>query len=209
MGQSRHAQAARRLARQMNSLRAKLTHFPLLARVAPFIAFLVLTFGQSVGSDSGRYWLYLAKTILGGWMLWAVRPVVEEMRWKLSLSAVVVGVAMFAIWVGLDDLLVRLGLPNSYPKLNVSATPWNPFARFGEGSAAGWFFVVVRIAGSTWIVPPLEEVFFRSFLYRYVARADFRSVPLGLFAWKPFLIVSVIFGSEHREWLAGLFCGFA
>ena len=32
---------------------------------------------------------------------------------------------------------------------------------------------------------------------------------LGSFAWQPFLLASVIFGLEHREWLAGILCGFA
>jgi len=67
----------------------------------------------------------------------------------------------------------------------------------------------VRIAGSASIVPLLEEVFFRSFLYRYLAKPDFLSVRLGTFAWRPFLITSLIFGFEHREWLAGVLCGFA
>ena len=61
----------------------------------------------------------------------------------------------------------------------------------------------------TLIVPPLEEVFFRSFLYRYLIRADFLSLPLGGFVWKPFVITSLVFGLEHREWLAGILCGFA
>ncbi len=193
----------------MNPLKAKLTQSPLLARVGPYIVFLLLTFFQGSCGALGRYWLYLAKTMVGAWMLWGVRPMVPEMRWNLSWPAAVVGVGMFALWVGLDDLLVGLGLPNSYPKLNASAAAWNPLVQFGEGAPAAWFFIVVRLAGSALIVPPLEEVFFRSFLYRYAARADFLSVPLGRFAWRPFLIASVIFGMEHREWLAGVLCGLA
>jgi CAAX prenyl protease-like protein len=47
---------------------------------------------------------------------------------------------------------------------------------------------VVRVLGSALVVPPLEEVFYRSFIYRYLAKADFQSVPLGAFAWVPFLV---------------------
>ena len=34
---------------------------------------------------------------------------------------------------------------------------------------------------------------------------------LGTFAWRPFLVTSLIFALEHRpiDWLGGLFCGFA
>ena len=193
----------------MNSLAAILRQSPVTARVAPFVVFIVITFAQDWFGAAGRYWLYLAKTLVGAWMLWAVWPVVTEMRWKIGWQAVPVGVGVFAMWVGLDDLLVRLGLPNSYPKLKLSGTAWNPNDTFGAGSALAWFFVVVRIAGSSLVVPMLEEVFFRSFLYRYVTRVDFLSVSLGAFVLRSFLITSLVFGFEHREWLAGLLCGFA
>jgi CAAX prenyl protease-like protein len=55
----------------------------------------------------------------------------------------------------------------------------------------------------------LEEVFFRSFLYRYIIKVDFQSVPLGTFNWLAFLATSLIFGFEHNQWLAGILCGFA
>ena len=190
-------------------LRAHFLQPPLLPRVAPFLVFIALTFCQGCFGEAAGYWLYLAKTVVGGWMLWVVYPVVEEMRWNLSWEAAVVGVAMAGMWVGLDDLLVFLGFPDSYPKMKLSGAGWNPSAQFGHGAGLAWFFIVVRIAGSSLVVPLLEEVFFRSFLYRYVARADFLSVRLGSFAWQPFLLASVIFGLEHREWLAGILCGFA
>ena len=192
----------------MNSLTAQLIRSPLRARVIPFVVFIVLTSGQSWLGGAGRYWLYLAKTLAGAWMLWAVRPVVAEMRWNFSWPAGLVGVAVFFLWIGLDDLLMNLGFPKSYPKMGSSAG-WNPNAFFGEGSSLAWLFIVVRLAGSALVVPPLEEVFFRSFLHRYVVRTDFLKVPLGIPGWRPFLVVSLIFGFEHREWLAGLLCGFA
>jgi hypothetical protein len=193
----------------MNSLIARLTQSPVAARVAPFIVFVVLTFGQGFVGETGRYWIYLAKTIVGLWMLGLVRPVVEEMRWKVSWEAVAVGVAAFILWVGLDDWLIRIGFNSSYPKLKLSGPPWNPNDPFGTGSALAWCFILVRVIGSALIVPPLEEVFFRSFLYRYIMKVDFLSVPLGTFGWLPFVATSILFGVEHREWLAGILCGFA
>ena len=193
----------------MNSLVAILRRSPVTARVVPFVVFIVITFAQDWFGAAGRYWLYLAKTLVGAWMLWAVWPVVTEMRWKLSWQAVVVGIGVFVLWVGLDDLLVKLGLPNSYPKLKLSGAAWNPHETFGVGSVLTWFFIVVRIAGSSLVVPMLEEVFFRSFLYRYVTKVNFLSVSLGAFVLRSFLITSLIFGFEHREWLAGLLCGLA
>jgi len=139
-----------------------------------------------------------------------VHSVVQEMRWKMSWEAVVAGLAVFVVWVGLDGIVptqqeiwVKLGLSKA------PSTPtrvWNPFAQFGNGTELGWFFVCVRVLGSALVVPALEEVFYRSFLYRWIARPDFASMPLGQFAWKPFIITAVLFGFAHNEWLAGTLC---
>ena len=184
-----------------------LANFPAIARVAPFLVFLVLTVCQPYVGMEGRYWLYLAKTLVGACMLWVARGVVREMRWKLSGEAVVAGVVVFVLWVGLDqivpteqELWIKLGLSKG------PAPAWNPFVQFGSGSVLGWFFVYARILGTALVVPPLEEVFYRSFLYRWIARPDFASVPLGQFTWKPFLFAALIFGFAHNEWLAGIFC---
>jgi CAAX protease family protein len=194
----------------MNVPTVLLANFPAIARVAPFVVFVVLTFCQGCFGEEGRYWFYFAKTLIGAWMLWVVRGVVQEMRWKLSWEAVVAGLVVFVVWVGLDrivptqqELWIKLGLS----KVPANPTPpWNPFAHFADCTALGWFFLAVRVLGSSLVVPPLEEVFYRSFLYRWIARPDFASVPLGQFARKPFLSVALIFGFAHNEWLAGILC---
>jgi len=184
----------------MTRLRQRFSDSPAFVRVAPFAVFLVLTFCQGQFGEAPRYWLYLAKTLVGAWLIWEMRPFVSEMRWAFSWEAVVVGVAVFVAWVGLNDF---------HPKLGKAGAVWNPHAQFGDGAGVAWFFVVVRIVGSSLVVPPLEEVIYRSFLYRYVAKADFQSVPLGQFAWLPFLVTAGVFGFAHYEWLAGILCGFA
>ena len=176
-----------------------------LVRVVPFALFIVLTFGQDLFGGSARYWLYFLKTALGAWMIWEVRALIPEMRWRVSWEAIVVGMAVFAIWVGLDPLLSTVGL--KYPKLMAGGTPWNPHTQFGQDAALAWFFVLVRIAGSALVVPPLEEVFFRSWLYRYIANPDFQAIPLGKVLWLPIVASSVVFGLEHREWVAGILAG--
>jgi CAAX prenyl protease-like protein len=170
-----------------------------MARVAPFAIFLALTFCQGLFGEASRYWFYLAKTVVGAWLIIATWPVVAEMRWALSWQALAAGVAVFALWVGID---------NFYPKLTKASPAWNPCAQFGQGAPLAWLFIVARIAGSTLVVPPLEEVFYRSFIYRFIARPQFQEVPLGTFSWTPFLVTSAIFGFSHYEWVAGILCGF-
>lgn len=206
----------------MDPVTKQLRSSPTLARVAPFIVFLGLTACQGQFGEAGRYWFYLAKTVVGAWLVWSVWPAVTEMRWVFSWEAVVAGVAVFAIWVGLDgfypslDQLIQKYLYPVFKSLGLASWcqpakvtgPWNPNLHFGEGTALAWFFILVRIAGSSLVVPPIEEVFYRSFLYRYIAKPDFQSVPLGFFAWTPFLLTAAIFGFSHYEWLAGILCAF-
>jgi len=184
----------------MNLLRQKLAASPVLARVAPFGLFLLLTAGQGKIFAGSEFWLYLVKTLIGAGLIWIMYPLVTEMRWAFSWEAVVVGVAVFAIWVGLDDY---------YPKFIKAGAAWNPNTAFGGGSGLAWLFILTRIIGSTLVVPPLEEVFYRSFVYRSLAAPQFESVPLNRFGWLPFLGTAIVFGFSHVEWLAAILCGMA
>jgi CAAX prenyl protease-like protein len=183
----------------MYLLANKFRNSPIAVRFVPFAVFLVLTFGAGIGGEQSPYWFYLIKSLVGAWLIWEMRPFVEEMRWVLSWEAVVVGVAVCAMWIGID---------NFYPKMG-SGKPQNPNLVFGQGSSMAWFFVVVHILGSTFVVPPLEEVFYRSFLYRYLIRMDFLTMPLGRMNPLSFVVTSALFGFEHYQWLAGILCGLA
>ena len=171
-----------------------------MARVAPFVIFLGLTFGQGQFGAASAYWFYLAKTLVAVWLIWEMHPLVLEMRWAISWEAVVIGIGVFVVWVGLDPF---------YPKFLTSGVVWNPHEQFGENSALAWLMMVTRILGSTLVVPPLEEVFYRSFLYRYIVKPDFLSVSLNRFLLWPFLATAAVFGISHFQWLAGILCGMA
>jgi uncharacterized protein len=173
---------------------------PIAARVAPFLIFLALTFFQGKFGAASAYWFYFAKTIAGVWLVWEMRPFVAEMRWVISWEAIAVGILIFAMWVGIDPF---------YPHLMKGGATGNPSEQFGANSALAWFFVTIHILGMTFVVPPLEEVFYRSFLYRYIVNQNFLSVPLNRFLAWPFLATAAIFGFSHNEWLAGILCGAA
>jgi CAAX prenyl protease-like protein len=189
----------------------RLFRSPAVLRVAPFVIFILLTTGQGEFGPAAAYWFYLAKTIAGLGMILALRPFIAEMRWAFSWEAVVVGMGVFVMWISIsgewttqNTLWIKLGLTHApeTPRLI-----WNPNEQFGPGSALAWLFIVVRILGSTFIVPPLEEVFYRSFLYRYLAKQDFLSVPLNRFFPVPFLLTAAVFGLTHNEWISGILCG--
>lgn len=173
---------------------------PILLRVVPFALFAGLTVLQGRLGETSQYWMYAFKTILGAWMLWIVWPHVKEMRWIFSWEAVFIGVLVFLAWVGLDG---------HYPLISAREASFDPRKSYGSGSALALFFTAVRTIGSSIIVPPLEEVFYRSFLYRYFIKSDFLQIPFARFDWRAFLIVGVVFGVSHYEWLPGILCAFA
>jgi CAAX prenyl protease-like protein len=182
-------------------LRKKFKESPEFARVAPLVIFFGLTFLQGHLGEGSKYWVYIVKTLIGAWLIWEMRPFVEEMRWVFSLEAVLVGIGVCVLWVGLDGWYPRLVEPNQAS---------SPLKQNGAGSELGWVYVVVRLIGSSLVVPPLEEVFYRSFLYRYFVRENFWTMPLGQFHVLSFVVTSTIFGLMHPEqWVAGILCGLA
>ena len=182
----------------MKELTEKLQTSPLLARTIPFVAFLLLTSCQGSLGQASHYWIYTAKCVCGVWLVWITWPLVPEMRWVISLEALFTGTLVFAIWVALDS---------DYPKLSQPDNTWNLPTHLKSAPEMVWFFTTVRIAGSTLLVPLLEEVFYRSFLYRYISAPNWLYTPLNQFNAKAFLATSVIFGLTHQHWLAGVLCG--
>ena len=146
-------------------LRKHFAASPLVARVAPFVIFLALTACQGQFGEASRYWFYLAKTLVGAWLVFEMRPFVAEMRAAFSWEAVAVGVGVFAMWVGLDGFYPKMSELGAKVGLSKGAATvvaaWNPHVQFGEDAALAWFFIAVRILGSSLVVPALEEVFFR------------------------------------------------
>ncbi len=187
----------------MNFLREKISASPAHARVVPYVVLLALTFLQDGFGEEARFWVYFAKMLVGLWCIYEMRSFATEIRWAFSWEAVVIGVGIFAVWVGLNPY---------YPMNEVlmkAGEPWNPFKLYGEGSGMAWFFVAVRTFGSALIVPPIEEAFYRSFLYRWFVRTNFTEMPLNRFHGLSFVVTALFFGLVHYQWVAGILCGMA
>jgi uncharacterized protein len=178
----------------------KIVASPILVRVIPFATFAALTMLQGGFGEASQYWIYALKTVLGAWLLWLLRSYIKEMKWSFSWEAVAVGVGVFLAWVGLDGY---------YPMFAQRSGAFNPLSTYGAGSSMAMIFIGVRIIGSSLVVPPLEEVFYRSFIYRFLTKSNFLDIPLSRFEWRAFLIAGVVFGIGHFEWLPGILCAFA
>ena len=179
-----------------------------MTRVLPFILFLILTTCQGRFGIASHFWFYALKTLIGIALIAWMWSQLQEMRWRMSWEACCVGLACFLLWVGLDGVIPRLGALLG-DAAEEKPWQWNPFEFFTDHPALAWTFVGIRIIGSTLIVPPLEEVFYRSAVYRYWVAPNIESVPLNRFHFKAFFATSILFGVVHQEWLAGIFCGAA
>ena len=110
--------------------------------------------------------------------------------------SVTIGVLVYLAWVRMDWSWATMG----------KAAGYDPFR---VGKVAGPILAGIRLFGTVIVVPVMEELFWRSFLIRYVISPKFESVPLGAFTTGSFLVTAVLFGSEHHLWLAGIAAGIA
>ena len=118
----------------------------------------------------------------------------EEIRFAFDWTAIIVGMVVFFIWI----------LPEGfYPQMGNSE--FNPYELAKGGMV--YLLMAVRLFGATFVIPLVEELFWRSFALRFLIKSEFKSVPLGQFSWFSFIAVSVAFGFEHHRWLVGIIAG--
>ena len=88
----------------------------------------------------------------------------------------------------------------SLPAASHHPSPYDP-------AVCGWALTITKLIGSAFVIAPVEEVFFRSFLYRWLQKRDFRAVPLSRFNLSAFLWMVFLFTLEHDRPLAAALAG--
>jgi CAAX prenyl protease-like protein len=63
------------------------------------------------------------------------------------------------------------------------------------------------LIASSFIIAPVEEIFFRSFLYRWLQKKDFESVPLSKFNLTAFVWMVTLFAIEHDRFFVAAIAG--
>ncbi|GAB7023999.1 CAAX prenyl protease-related protein [Salidesulfovibrio brasiliensis] len=184
---------------------------PLAARVAPFAVYmsflLLVELVEMAAPDlvTPRFtaMLYPAKAAATAIALvWCYR-LYTDLNWRELLrpvhtaTSVATAIAVYVLWVNLDLPFATMGEQTSYDPA-VFHSP-----------AAQTTLIVIRVLGAALVVPIMEEVFWRSFLCRYLVKNDFLSVRPGTFTLFSFAATTVLFGLEHHYWLAGMIAGAA
>ena len=182
--------------------------WPRIIPFALYMSFIGLSSLLSVvvdGSEAAKsvdLWLYPIKTIIVGGALVFLWKRFEELQspvlanWKEGVAVLAVGLLVYALWVRMDWSWAMQG----------EVTGYDPF-QMGQG--IGVVLVAFRLVGASVVVPIMEELFWRSFLIRWIINSRFESIPLGTFTVGSFLITVVLFGLEHNLWLAGMMAGAA
>jgi len=182
--------------------------------VVPLAGFLALTalegrLPTAPGGAPSPLWYplaYAAKVAAVSALLWACRSTFADLRpWPSpggAALAVVLGLAVAAVWIGLDGHypdLSRIGLGGQRTAFDPGSL--RPAARFG--------FLAVRLFGLVLLVPVMEELFYRSFLMRWMVDPDYTRVPIGRVTALGLAVTTVVFGLSHPEWLPALLTGLA
>jgi uncharacterized protein len=178
-----------------------------IARIAPFVLFMVLLFARGNVPPAmlpfDVRWIYgIAVLAVGGLMLWFWRQYGELDRQNLpSLQeaglAVLVGVAVFVLWINLDAKPLRIG--------EATAT----FTPLDSNGQIIWPLAVVRWIGASLLVPVMEELFWRSFLMRWIDRPQFETVVPQQVTMKAIVLSTFVFMLAHTLWLAAIIAGLA
>jgi hypothetical protein len=168
-----------------------------LAYILPMAVFLLLTF---IGGQWPAIYpvAYVIKTIAVAIMLIALRRSFTSIKWDYWWLGVIVGVVGIFQWVFMQRWLQEhVGLFRPDP----ANPPFDPFAVIASPQMA-WAFVMFRwIAGAVIVVPVMEELFWRDFLWRQVlAPSNFKLAAIGERSLPALLIVSVAFCTVHGNW---------
>jgi uncharacterized protein len=181
-----------------------LSSYPSLPYVAPFAVFVAFLLLDRVLPISIEVLYPIRATVVCAILILCPRSVLD-FRVTNMLGSILLGVAVFAIWVGPDALW-----PNyrSYWLLTNSITG-HVKSSVPEHVRASVLFILFRTVGCVLLVPVLEELFWRGWLARWLIDSDdFRRAPLGAYTAGTFWIGSLLFASEHGPfWDVGLIAG--
>lgn len=179
---------------------------PVLARTLPFAVYAAFLGMEALLGASGPAdlrWLYAARVAAVAAVLACYWNDYAELRWGDTggaggmLFATAAGVIVLVLWINLDSGWTTLGGPSG------------GFVALDRDGAREWGLIIVRIAGAALVVPLMEELFWRSFIQRWLEKPGFLDVDPRAVGLRSLLVTSIAFGFEHGQWLAGIIAGLA
>jgi hypothetical protein len=149
---------------------------------------------------------YPLRIVLLAAVMWYFSRPVIDLRTSHTLATVLLGIAVFVIWVAPDVLFPHyrehwLFQNSVLGHLNNKVPP-----ELLTSPVVLWS----RIVRAVVIVPILEELFWRAWLMRWIISPRFQDIPLGTYSPVAFWVTAALFASEHGSyWEVGLIAGIA
>lgn len=174
----------------------KVSEHPAYPYCVPLVAWLLLGLLE-LTHPHAVYAVYPVKTFVAGFLVFKYWFRLPPMRPTHVWGSVGVGLMVAVLWIGLDSTLVK----------RTPGEGFNPYPLFGpsETSHALIFF---RVLGAVFVVPLIEEIFWRGFLMRYWISPQFTEVKLGTFTRLSFLGTTAFFAAAHgEEWALAVGAG--
>jgi len=177
-----------------------------LVRIAPFAVFMLSLAVRGAIPDNDHVdarWVYAVGALLTGALLIRFRHEYGEFapqnRPTLGEAALAVAVGALVCW-----LWVRLDAP--WMQFSAATAGFTPLDGNGQPQ---WPLIAVRWLGATALVPVMEELFWRSFLMRWISDATFEAVDPRRISVKAVVLSTFVFMLAHTLWLAAIIAGLA
>lgn len=176
--------------------------------VLPMAVFLLfIQFGAWF--EGSAPWMYVGRTVVVTALIWVLWKAYTKIRWTHKGLGVLVGVIGVVQWVGMEKLLLWGGQRVPLLQWTSMASPadaFNPleyFASYPPWVLYAW--LAIRLAGSSLLVPVMEELFWRDWCWRSAASPNnFRLVPVGEYDRSAFWVIPLIFAVVHVQWLTAI-----
>lgn len=171
--------------------------------VIPFAVFMLLVALQGYLPLPQSVEFVLRCAILTG-VLWYFSRSVISFRVTNLAGSLLLGLAVFAIWIGPDALIP--GYRQHW--LFTNSITGKVSTTLAAESQNDWIALAFRMLRATVLVPIIEELFWRAWALRWIARPEFETLPLGAYTTGSFWAVAALFAAEHGPfWEVGLICG--
>jgi CAAX prenyl protease-like protein len=177
---------------------------PALPYVLPFAVFFLLLFSADLLDRLLGEWEFPIRVLILGIVLWVSSRHVIDLHVRQWGPTLLVGLAVFAIWVAPDVL---------FPAYRSHWLFQNPITGSLKSSIPTDLLknpvvLVFRAIRAVVIVPIVEELFWRAWLFRWLVNPNFQAVPLGTYTPAAMWISAFLFASEHGPyWEVGLVAG--
>jgi CAAX prenyl protease-like protein len=182
-----------------------LERYPSVPYIAPFAVFLLFLLADPYNPLPERLEYPLRISILSA-VIWFVSRGVISFRIANLSGSLFLGVGVFAAWIA-PDLLVPGWREHWLFQNSVTGTLRSSLT---EGARNDAFILTLRSLRAIVVVPIIEELFWRTWMMRWIIDADFRKIALGSFSAVSFWLTALLFASEHSSyWEVGLVAGVA